>query len=93
MANAIRTVGVVGTGVIGASWTGLFLAKGLQVIVADPAPKAEDQLRSHLTTIWPTLEILGLSKGASIDNLQFVGASIRQHGSELDFVQEVCGSA
>lgn len=26
--SAIKTVGVVGTGVIGASWTALFLAKG-----------------------------------------------------------------
>ncbi|KAH0282347.1 3-hydroxyacyl-CoA dehyrogenase [Aureobasidium namibiae CBS 147.97] len=30
--SAIKTVGIVGTGVIGASWTALFLAHGLQVL-------------------------------------------------------------
>jgi 3-hydroxyacyl-CoA dehydrogenase len=32
---------VIGTGVIGASWTALFLARGLKVIVTDPAPGAD----------------------------------------------------
>ena len=31
-------VAIVGTGVIGASWTALFLAKGLHVVATDPAP-------------------------------------------------------
>ena len=90
MAATIKTVGIVGTGVIGTSWAGLFLAKGLKVIVSDPAPGAKRQLQDHLKAIWPTLEKLGLSPGASIDNCQFVGSSIKEHGSELDFVQEVC---
>ena len=33
----IRTIGIVGTGVIGASWTAYFLAKGLDVRATDPA--------------------------------------------------------
>ena len=28
----IRRIAIIGTGVIGASWTALFLAKGLQVV-------------------------------------------------------------
>jgi 3-hydroxyacyl-CoA dehydrogenase len=31
----IRRVAIIGTGVIGASWTALFLAKGLDVIATD----------------------------------------------------------
>ena len=34
----IRRIAIIGTGVIGASWTALFLAKGLQVVATDIAP-------------------------------------------------------
>lgn len=57
---SVKTVGVVGTGVIGASWTGLFLAHGLRVIVADPDPGAEEKLQTYLEGIWPSLEQMGL---------------------------------
>ncbi|WP_399697002.1 3-hydroxyacyl-CoA dehydrogenase NAD-binding domain-containing protein, partial [Xenophilus sp.] len=43
--TAIRRVGVVGTGVIGASWAAFFLARGLDVTATDPAPGAEQRLR------------------------------------------------
>ena len=33
----IRRIAIIGTGVIGASWTALFLAKGLQVVATDVA--------------------------------------------------------
>ena len=36
--EVIKTVGVVGAGVIGASWTALFLYKGFKVNVYDPYP-------------------------------------------------------
>ena len=42
----IRRIAIVGTGVIGASWTALYLAKGLQVVATDIAPNAEAALRS-----------------------------------------------
>jgi 3-hydroxyacyl-CoA dehydrogenase len=87
---AIETVGVVGTGVIGASWTGLFLAHGLRVLVADPSPDAADKLASYLNSIWPTLEGNGLSDGASLENYEFVGASLGEHYGKVDFIQEVC---
>lgn len=86
--SKITTVGVVGTGVIGASWVALYLANGLQVIVADPAPDAEQQLKSRLSEMWPSLEKLGLSDEASLKNYRFVGSSISAHGHEIDFVQE-----
>ena len=56
----VKTVGIVGTGVIGASWTALFLSHGLKVLVADPAPGAADKLSTvsytHLTL--PTKRIV-----------------------------------
>ncbi|AUG75413.1 3-hydroxyacyl-CoA dehydrogenase [Kitasatospora sp. MMS16-BH015] len=39
-------VAVVGTGVIGASWTTLFLLHGHEVVASDPAPGAEQRLRA-----------------------------------------------
>lgn len=39
-------VAVVGTGVIGASWTTLFLLYGHEVVASDPAPGAEERLRA-----------------------------------------------
>ncbi|WP_167138556.1 3-hydroxyacyl-CoA dehydrogenase NAD-binding domain-containing protein [Diaminobutyricimonas sp. TR449] len=64
-------VAVVGTGVIGASWTAYFLAQGFTVAASDPAEGAEDRLRRWVDDFWPALETLGLAEGASKDNLSF----------------------
>jgi hypothetical protein len=65
---------VIGTGVIGASWTALFLAKGLQVVATDIAPNAEAALRKFVETAGPALKRLGFSPGASQSNLKFTAA-------------------
>ena len=83
----IRRVAVVGTGVIGASWSALFLAKGLQVVATDIAPNAEAALRKFVASAWPALERLGLSPGASQANLTFT-ADVAQALAGADFVQE-----
>ncbi|KAF4589839.1 3-hydroxyacyl-CoA dehyrogenase [Ophiocordyceps camponoti-floridani] len=85
---AIRTVGVIGTGVIGSSWIGLFLAHGFRVLVSDPASGAEEKLEEYLKSIWPTLKDIGLASGASLSNYTFVGAAMDKHYHEVDFVQE-----
>jgi 3-hydroxyacyl-CoA dehydrogenase len=41
----VRRVAIIGTGVIGASWTALFLAKGLDVVATDIASNAEASLK------------------------------------------------
>ena len=53
------TAAVLGTGTIGASWTVLFLAHGLQVRAWDPAPDAADRLGDFVELAWPALEQLG----------------------------------
>jgi 3-hydroxyacyl-CoA dehydrogenase len=97
----IRHIAVVGTGVIGASWTALFLAKGLQVVATDIAPTAEAALRKFVETAWPALERLGLSRDASQSNLNFTpvlaeavaGADlVQENGPErIDFKQKRYG--
>ena len=48
MGTDIKRVAVIGTGVIGASWTALFLARGLEVTATDVAPGAEGRLRQFV---------------------------------------------
>ena len=83
----IRRIAIIGTGVIGASWTALYLAKGLQVVATDIAPNAETALRKFVETAWPALKRLGLSPGASQSNLKFT-ADIAQALAGADLVQE-----
>jgi 3-hydroxyacyl-CoA dehydrogenase len=50
----IRKVAIVGTGVIGASWAALYLARGLDVVATDPGPNAEANLRRYVDAAWKT---------------------------------------
>ncbi len=56
-----KTVAVVGCGTVGASWTALFLAHGLDVRATDPNPKAEDYLRAFVDKAVAQLRDLGCS--------------------------------
>ncbi|KAJ5352823.1 hypothetical protein N7452_001797 [Penicillium brevicompactum] len=84
---SIQTVGVIGTGVIGASWTALFLAKGLKVIVTDPAPGAETKLHEYLQTHLSEVPNAKLSPEACLKNLRFVKELDALLG-EVDLIQE-----
>ena len=53
--DKITRVAAIGTGTIGASWTAVFLARGLTVAASDPAPGAETFLREFVATAWPSL--------------------------------------
>jgi carnitine 3-dehydrogenase len=81
---SVGRVAVVGTGVIGASWTAHFLAHGIDVIATDPSPGAELRLRSDVAAIWPTLRPL---PNASPDRLTFT-ADAAEAAARADFVQE-----
>ena len=85
--KSIQHITVIGTGVIGASWTSLFLARGLQVVATDVAPTAEASLRTFVENAWPALERLGLSPGASRSNLKFT-ANLAEALAAADLVQE-----
>lgn len=88
MASTIEKVAVIGTGVIGASWLSLFLAKGLKVIVTDPAPGAREKLDRFIQEAWPALVKIGIEPGASKENYEFVD-DIWPRLADVDFVQEV----
>jgi carnitine 3-dehydrogenase len=80
----VQRVAVVGTGVIGASWTAHFLAHGLDVTATDPSPGAEERLRSDVAAIWPTLTPV---RSGSPERLAFT-SDAAEAVADADFVQE-----
>ncbi len=64
-------IATLGAGVIGASWTALFLASGRSVAVYDPADDAEKSVRAYVERAWPTLEELGLTGRGNPDAVTF----------------------
>jgi 3-hydroxyacyl-CoA dehydrogenase len=83
----IQNIAIVGTGVIGASWAALYLARGLNVIATDPAPNAEANLRRFIEAAWQDLQVIGLSPNASREHLQFT-TDMKKALSNADLVQE-----
>ncbi|RUL65774.1 3-hydroxyacyl-CoA dehydrogenase [Dyella dinghuensis] len=85
--KTIKKIGIVGTGVIGASWAAYYLAQGFDVSAFDPAPDAEEKLRTLIPQFWVPLTRIGLANGASLDRLSFSkDLATALHG--VDFVQE-----
>src|SRR5258705_8372843 len=52
-------VAVIGAGVIGASWTAVFLAHGLSVVVNDPRDDVEAVVDEYIRKTPPTLQAFG----------------------------------
>ena len=86
-ADRIKRVAVLGAGTIGASWTALFLARGLHVAVQDPNPAAEAYVRRYVGDAWPALHRLGMAADAAPDRWTFHASPVAAV-SEAGFVQE-----
>ncbi len=85
--EGIETVAVVGAGTIGASWTALFLAAGLDVQVYDPADTGRDYVRDYVATAWPSLRALGLASATEPGQPRFF-ATPEEAVQGAQFVQE-----
>jgi 3-hydroxyacyl-CoA dehydrogenase len=59
----VSRVAALGGGLIGRSWTALFVAAGRSVSVFDPDPEAEGRVRAAVDDAWPALIALGLASG------------------------------
>jgi ketoreductase RED1 len=82
-----RNVCVIGAGVIGASWTALFLSHGLKVVVNDPQADIETTVKGALLKIGPTLRKLGLPHDSLDRNLRFE-PDLERAVAGADLVQE-----
>ncbi|KAH8901134.1 3-hydroxyacyl-CoA dehyrogenase [Thozetella sp. PMI_491] len=85
--SAVKTIGILGTGVIGASWTTLFLARSYRVIVSDPAPGAKERLDDYIQQQWPLMERIGLAPNADPRGYRWVD-ELADHLDGVDFIQE-----
>lgn len=94
MSHNIRTVAVIGAGVIGRSFTALFLAQGLKVLVfvSEATPASAKKLEDYLQNVWPTIEKQGIKDGASIKNYELLSRvhDLETRLKDCDFIQEVC---
>ena len=85
----LRTVAVVGTGSVGASWAALFLAHGLDVVAFDPSPGAEARAHDFVAQAWPALLALGLVKtNTPTPPLMRFVASAAEAARAADLIQE-----
>jgi carnitine 3-dehydrogenase len=83
----IKTVAIVGTGVIGAGWATRCLARGIDVVATDPGPDAEAKLRASLENARPAAEKLYGSPDVAPGTLTVV-ASVEEAVANADFIQE-----
>lgn len=83
----VEITACLGAGVIGASWTALFLASGRSVAVFDPASETGVFVRDYVERAWPVMEALGLTERGTPDAVTFhrsAGEAVRN----ADFIQE-----
>jgi 3-hydroxyacyl-CoA dehydrogenase len=83
----IKRIAVIGAGTIGANWAAYFLARGLEVVVSDPAPGARDHVARRIDEAWPALTRLGLAPDAAPDRWRFQ-ADPSAAADGCDFCQE-----
>ena len=87
-ASSIQTVGIVGSGVIGASWSALFLASGHDVINYDPDPDNAQKTNAFIDQAWKSLGELGLiTTKASPSRIRYVDTAA-DAVKGADFIQE-----
>ena len=80
-------VAVIGAGVIGASWTAVFLAHGLAVVVNDPRSDVEEVVEDYIRQATPTLKALSLPTQNLTQKLRYE-PDLDRAVSNVDLVQE-----
>lgn len=85
----VKSIAVIGAGAVGASWSSLFLAKGLNVIAYDPSPEGEKRATEFIKNAWPALFELNIAKVQTppLDKFKFV-KTIQEAVIEADVIQE-----
>jgi carnitine 3-dehydrogenase len=83
----IRTVGLIGAGVIGGGWAARFLLNGIDVRIYDPDPAAKRRVAEMLDNARLALARLTLAPLPAEGSLEFV-ASPADAAAGADFVQE-----
>jgi carnitine 3-dehydrogenase len=82
----IKTIGIAGTGLIGAGWAARLLIRGYDVIAYDVHPAAEEKLRAAIAVAWPSMSKLLGSVGKK-GKLTFT-TDLREMAGKADFIHE-----
>ena len=82
----IKTVGIAGTGLIGAGWAARLLIRGFDVIAYDVSPAAEPKLRAAIDVAWPSMQKL-LGNAGPKGKLTFT-TDLAEMARKADFVHE-----
>ena len=86
--SEVSRVATLGGGVIGQSWTALFLAAGKSVTLFDPDPRVEARVREAVEQAWPTLRELGLAQTDGPIGELVVSDNAPAAVADAEFVQE-----
>jgi carnitine 3-dehydrogenase len=87
-AESVRSVAVIGSGVIGAGWVAAYLGSGRRVRVFDPVPEAEGRVKEHIAHAWPGMAELGLvASDADPDAVSF-HQTLAEAVEGADLIQE-----
>jgi carnitine 3-dehydrogenase len=82
----IKTVGIAGTGLIGAGWAARLLIRGIDVIAYDVSPTAEAKLKAAIKVAWPSMEKL-LGRPKKKGKLTFT-TDLKEMASKAQFIHE-----
>lgn len=83
----IKTVGLIGVGVISSGWAVRCMAKGVDVIAASPRQASENKLMSAIENAWPAMQKLGLAGGVRRGRVRFT-TDLEEVCTQADFIQE-----
>lgn len=83
---SVKTIAVLGTGTIGASWATYFLAHGYDVVAWDPAPEWRERLERFIEVSLPQVAAIGTtsSKQGALRSMDTPEDAV----AAADFVQE-----
>jgi carnitine 3-dehydrogenase len=85
--SPVATIGIAGTGLIGAGWAARLLVRGHDVIAYDVAPSAEQKLKAAIDVAWPSMLKLLRGRPAERGRLTFT-TDLQEMASRADFVHE-----
>jgi carnitine 3-dehydrogenase len=83
----VKTLGLLGTGVIGGGWAARALHFGIDVIAADVKPEMEEWIRGAVANAEPSLARLTFAPLPPKGKLSFT-TDLKEMAREADFIQE-----
>ena len=85
--DTVKTVGIAGTGVIGAGWATRMLGHGLNIIAYDPADGAEAVMRERIERGRPHMLRLMETEESETGTVTFT-KDVKEMAERADWIQE-----